>query len=1841
MVEQRLHAVLVGLSMLCLAAFEIHAQAPADSVDLSIPSLMARPGNRVLVPVRISGLKGREIVSGEVLVRFDPKVLAGKELVRRGALIEDQRWLKADTISVSGDFRVVFAGATGFKEDGDLLFMAFQVDSAAVLGTTTRLELVRGSFNNGDPPARLRGGALQVVREIIEADFTARPHQGAVPLEVQFSDRSSGAITSRLWSFGDGSTSAEKDPVHVYTRQGNYTVALTVTGSSGTDTETRANYILVLPDTTAPQIVNGPQAVAIEQDRAAIQWITDERADGYVEYAPREDLVGARTARDPTLARQHRLELTGLAADTRYFYRVRSTDAAGNASDFKRGFFHTRALPDTRPPAITRGPAAEEITDRGVAIAWRTSEAGTSRVEYSTRENFGNSTQVADTSLAEDHRVLLTNLMAGTHYFYRVRSTDSAGNTSDLKKGEFTTLAAPDVDPPVILLGPVAIAITHHSATIKWVANEPVSVLVNYGTGTDYGRSITREDRQRENQVRLTGLDPNTLYHAQVTATDAAGNTTTSADFEFITRGQPDLQPPRIVLRPFTLGRFADRLVLRWETDEPTIGVVEYGTSTRYGSMANTEKEDRAHTVVLANLDPGAEYHFRVSATDLSGNGPVFSEDQQARTLTRNEGVELRLLESPVVSSRGADRVSLTWKTNLPATSEAEFGLDATYGRQAGDAELRTVHEVVLSDLQAGTLYHARVVSTDPDDRTVHSADLAVTTRAAADTLAPFITRGPEVVGAADSAAFIAWRTNEPTNGLVEYGPDLNYGATVLQEEFTPDHRISLTGLEPGRTYHFRVSSADAAGNGPVLSADVKFATRSRQDRTSPVFIAGPGISDLKADRVTIQWRTDELADSFVDFGEGTGYGNRAGSAEPIRSHAVTLTSLRPATLYHYRASSADLAGNTSTTDPAGSASWSQDLVFRTLQEEDRQPPVIIRGPIIIAGDRGAVISFTTDERCIARLAYGTAQTLGTPAEEVVYEEEAVVEHNLRIGHLKPGTRYLFRLTCQDAAGNVLEVGTPRRAAKVVPLAGATELGDALVFTTEEQADTLSPVITSGPILVSRTADMAILEWTTDEPADSFVEFGIAGLEEHTGDGDYALEHRLVLTGLQPGSTYSYRVRSTDFAGNPPIASRVLSFTTLAEPDLSPPALVRAPQLVYADDHQAILQWSTDEASSAQVNYGEGQSLDRVLFEEAFLTEHRVSLTGLSPSTTYSYQISAVDPSRNGPTTSPILQFTTAGAADLAPPALDTIRAGELSDTSAIVEWTTDEPASSFVFYGTGDSLGQSAGQAGFLTAHRVVLTNLSPATTYRFQVESIDPAGNSSGLSSRITFTTRSGPDREAPPPPEGFRARVGLETAVLSWKKSTAADLAGYTLYRQSRSGPFDPIATGLADTFYVDAGLASGVLYTYYAVAVDLAGNQSIPSAQGRGTPSVRNVPGSVSPLAAQVADNRVTLQVTNAQGTFSGPLTYTFLVSTSELFDDVVARGAGVAQGTTSTSWSFEKELEPGQEYWWRARASDGIFDGPWSFPSFFTVSGKRNAGDFDHNGQVTFDDFFLFADAFGRKGGEAGFDVDFDLSGNSLVDFDDFFLFADAFGKVYAASRFLAQSSQGRGLELALESRLQDEYLMVEISTPDAAQWRGLGLVLGYDPEAIELVEGEVVGTDFLRGIAADRRLSAQVPLAPGQVALLAHRIAGTPFSGAGSVGRLRFHLLKQRTETEIELKEGAVQTTAGPARLAAPPSFRVRLAPVQFALRPNYPNPFNPETVLAYDLPLAAQVQLGVFDALGQRVRLLVDEEKAIGRYRVIWDGRDQDGQPVASGVYFYRLEAGPFQAVRKMVLLR
>jgi hypothetical protein len=95
------------------------------------------------------------------------------------------------------------------------------------------------------------------------------------------------------------------------------------------------------------------------------------------------------------------------------------------------------------------------------------------------------------------------------------------------------------------------------------------------------------------------------------------------------------------------------------------------------------------------------------------------------------------------------------------------------------------------------------------------------------------------------------------------------------------------------------------------------------------------------------------------------------------------------------------------------------------------------------------------------------------------------------------------------------------------------------------------------------------------------------------------------------------------------------------------------------------------------------------------------------------------------------------------------------------------------------------------------------------------------------------------------------------------------------------------------------------------------------------------------------------------------------------------------------------------------------------------------------------------------------------------------------------------------------------------------------------------------------------------------------------------------------------------------------------VVPGQFTLGQNYPNPFNPSTVIEYNVPVRSNVEITIFNILGQKVATIINDVHDAGTHRATWNGKDSFGKTVASGIYFYQMNAGSFEQVKKMMLMK
>ena len=192
-----------------------------------------------------------------------------------------------------------------------------------------------------------------------------------------------------------------------------------------------------------------------------------------------------------------------------------------------------------------------------------------------------------------------------------------------------------------------------------------------------------------------------------------------------------------------------------------------------------------------------------------------------------------------------------------------------------------------------------------------------------------------------------------------------------------------------------------------------------------------------------------------------------------------------------------------------------------------------------------------------------------------------------------------------------------------------------------------------------------------------------------------------------------------------------------------------------------------------------------------------------------------------------------------------------------------------------------------------------------------------------------------------------------------------------------------------------------------------------------------------------------------------------------------------------------------------------------------------------------------------------------------------------------------------------------------------AEAAGFEFNVNYNPEKLELIE--------ISPSAMISNLSLEYHTDNGNIEGVAYDLGGRTFGpDAGSLVELRFRVLNSEISRLRDIRLTDFMIVSKGASFI--PSV---IKPETYELAQNYPNPFNPSTKIDFYLPEGGIAELSVYDMLGRRITVLHNGNIASGNHSFEWNGKSDAGEPVVSGIYFYRLKAGDFDQTKKMTLLR
>ncbi|MEK7594859.1 MAG: fibronectin type III domain-containing protein [Patescibacteria group bacterium] len=400
-------------------------------------------------------------------------------------------------------------------------------------------------------------------------------------------------------------------------------------------------------------------------------------------------------------------------------------------------------------------------------------------------------------------------------YYYRVRACDSTNNCgadsaviNQLPTGKFTT-------PALIVSEPAADDITTKKARVMWSTDRSSDSKIAIGTTSgQYSSSEVGNSAQvSAHKIDLDNLSAGTTYYYVAKWTDEDGNTGTSQEYSFTTSPAPTLKEvasSRVSLS--TAG-------IQFTSKNATKVVVHYGKTEAFGGIKtiNTSLSESSYAIDLAGLDDGSKYYYKLVSYDsednsYTGNTASFTTPSRPRILN---------LRFQPVAGEPTSTQSITWDTNVPASSTVSYGRVGGASVDTLVPDLVTSHTVVIRDLEDNSEYTLVAQSRDADGNLAISD--SQTFRTALDTRPPKISNvvaeaGVRGVGAeARGQVVVSWHTDEPSTSQVAYAE--GSGATIFNTKTAEDsalsteHVVIVSDLPTSKVYSLQPISRDRSGN--------------------------------------------------------------------------------------------------------------------------------------------------------------------------------------------------------------------------------------------------------------------------------------------------------------------------------------------------------------------------------------------------------------------------------------------------------------------------------------------------------------------------------------------------------------------------------------------------------------------------------------------------------------------------------------------------------------------------------------------------------------------------------------------------------------------------------------------------------------------------------------------------------------------------------------------------------------------------------------------------------------------------------------------------------------------
>ncbi|WP_111977898.1 putative Ig domain-containing protein [Algibacillus agarilyticus] len=676
-------------------------------------------------------------------------------------------------------------------------------------------------------------------------------------------------------------------------------------------------------------------------------------------------------------------------------------------------FLNITTFVDIDAPKFVSRPRISYVSDTQAVVQWFTDEPSKGQVTIEGVDYVGN-------ALSKKQSIIVDGLTPGNDYIADVTSSDASGNDSLIEKVNFTTLLEVDSTPAAYFNEPMAIQVSATQAVLSFTADEPITSIVEVKQGDSVVATFEANELSSSHQITVDNLMPLSQYQLVVVSTDAAGNESqATAPLSVETKSNEDVKAPIYTLQPVVRNISQDSVTIYWETDEPAISAISYNLKAG-GNHIPLRSDDysRVHVQTLTGLTANTEYEFTVSVTDAFDNGPRLSKTQRFYTRNQADTDAPLLLSDVAVLQLGESDATLVWATDEAASAVLKYGQSADNLNQSiVIAEPRIDHLLSMNGLTVDSTYFYQVVMTDTSGNNAESVVASFTTKPAGENSLLTYVDLPGLLQVKHDTLTIGLRTNRAAYGeAICYGDDGEvYDARSLDARLS--QQLTVTGLSRGRYYQCHVASWTQSGEriGSALTGDTLDAgyirTLEQADTTAPGVIGGPTVVYVADSVAVIEWRTNELSLTNIEYRQSDLNRYQVASAFGFADNKQQIIKgLASNTEYRYRLALQDMNGN---------LTYSGERSFTTLADADDTAPVFDIEPYLISVLGSQVtIGFNTDKPVDAQVLYtreGSNRQL-----EAVRSTSAALDHRYTVD-LGANQNYSLKVRVKGLSGHTVE----------------------------------------------------------------------------------------------------------------------------------------------------------------------------------------------------------------------------------------------------------------------------------------------------------------------------------------------------------------------------------------------------------------------------------------------------------------------------------------------------------------------------------------------------------------------------------------------------------------------------------------------------------------------------------------------------------------------------------------------------------------------------------------------------------------------------------------------------